>query len=187
MKHLFDSLSAYSLVQTQLLYMKYVKSRCQCWHESCWNNQILKIFFKQDTNRSDGNIISGPISLPHLALFYTEGDHREHCRHLPMSHLQVIQQPTWPMCQEFRPQEDSGVQLKETHSLNLLLPVLWWNHLVSLKLPTGTYKKLHMFLTIKVDMLSSKLLILCLKNTYNEAHLCTRIKKHHTRSEQHSI
>lgn len=74
MKHLFDSWSAYSLVQTQLLYMKYVKSRCQCWHESCWNNQILNFlffFFKQDTNHSDGNIILGPISLPHTLPCFT--------------------------------------------------------------------------------------------------------------------
>lgn len=124
------------------------------------------MLFKQDTNHWDRNIISGLISLPHFVLFYSAVDHREQ-EFLPMSHLQVIQQPTGPMHQEFRAHEDSSIQVKETGSLNLLLPVLWWNHFVSMKLPNGTYKRLHKFLIIKMDILNSKLLILCLENTYN--------------------
>lgn len=73
MKHLFDSWSAYSLVQTQVLYMKYVKSRCQCWHESCWNNQILFFFFKtqtipMETSSRDPSVRVSGLTLPCFTL-----------------------------------------------------------------------------------------------------------------------
>lgn len=87
-------------------------------------------------------------------------------------------QTTYSMCQALRPHKDSGTQEQETCGLNQSFPVLWWN-LVS----TGIYKRLHRLLIRIVDLLSSKLPIICLENTSNEAHLCTTKQKHHSRPE----